>query len=62
MAVVDVFNEHPSGIDRIDRCRERLTTHRVNMRDVNYARYHEECLRESIDPHISVEVGPAIPG
>lgn len=34
----------------------RLTTHDVNVRDVNFARYREECLREGIDPHTVVEV------
>ncbi|MCY0945671.1 hypothetical protein [Streptomyces antarcticus] len=40
----------------------RLTTHDVNTRDVNFARYREECLREGIDPHISVEVEALRPG
>ncbi|MFB7865425.1 hypothetical protein [Streptomyces sp. NPDC056069] len=39
-----------------------LTTHDVNTRDVNYARYREECLREGIDPNISVEVEALRPG
>ncbi|WP_307715782.1 hypothetical protein [Streptomyces sp. V4I23] len=33
----------------------RLTTRDVNVRDVNFARYREECLREGIDPHTVVE-------
>ncbi|MEU4654960.1 hypothetical protein AB0G32_13610 [Streptomyces sp. NPDC023723] len=34
----------------------RLTTHDANTRDVNFARYREECLREGIEPHTAVEV------
>ncbi|MEV6840039.1 hypothetical protein AB0N17_37045 [Streptomyces sp. NPDC051133] len=34
----------------------RLATHDVNTRDVNFARFREECLREGIDPHTAVEV------
>ncbi|WP_381805707.1 hypothetical protein [Streptomyces niveus] len=40
----------------------RLTTHDVNVRDVNFARYREECLREGIDPHTVVEVEALRPG
>ena len=40
----------------------RLTTHDVNTRDVNYARYREECLREGLDPHTAVEVEALAPG
>ncbi|MFJ9417848.1 hypothetical protein ACIRPT_27370 [Streptomyces sp. NPDC101227] len=40
----------------------RLTTHDVNTRDVNYARYREECLREGIDPNTAVEVEALRPG
>ncbi|MFF0133724.1 hypothetical protein ACFYTG_50190 [Streptomyces mirabilis] len=40
----------------------RLTTHDVNTRDVNFARYREECLREGIDPHTAVEVEALRPG
>ncbi|MFJ9417851.1 hypothetical protein ACIRPT_27385 [Streptomyces sp. NPDC101227] len=40
----------------------RLTTHDVNTRDVNFARYREECLREDIDPHVAVEVEALAPG
>ncbi|MFB7865424.1 hypothetical protein [Streptomyces sp. NPDC056069] len=40
----------------------RLATHDVNTRDVNYARYREECLREGLDPTISVEVEALRPG
>lgn len=34
----------------------RLATHDVNTRDVNFARFREECLIEGIDPHTAVEV------
>ncbi|MEU2621962.1 hypothetical protein ABZ642_28135 [Streptomyces sp. NPDC007157] len=40
----------------------RLTTHDVNTRDVNFARYCEECLREGIDPHTAVEAEALRPG
>ncbi|MQS17646.1 hypothetical protein F7Q99_37025 [Streptomyces kaniharaensis] len=40
----------------------RLTTHDVNTRDVNFARYREECLREDIDPNIAVEIEALRPG
>ncbi|MEU1447144.1 hypothetical protein [Streptomyces mirabilis] len=40
----------------------RLTTHDVNTRDVNFARYREECLREGIDPHTAIEVEALRPG
>lgn len=40
----------------------RLTTHDVNTRDVNFARYREECLRERLDPHTAVEVEALRPG
>ncbi|MGY3677473.1 hypothetical protein [Streptomyces sp. TE33382] len=40
----------------------RLATHDVNTRDVNYARYREECLSEGLDPNISVEVEALRPG
>ncbi|MFE9424193.1 hypothetical protein ACFYNO_14645 [Kitasatospora sp. NPDC006697] len=39
-----------------------LATHDVNTRDVNYARYREECLREGLDPNSSVEVEALRPG
>lgn len=35
---------------------DRLTTHDVNVRDINFTRYREECLREGIDPHTAVKV------
>ncbi|GAB2580532.1 hypothetical protein GCM10027168_11740 [Streptomyces capparidis] len=40
----------------------QFTTHDVNTRDVNYKRYHEECLSEGIDPHIAIEVEALTPG
>ncbi|MEU8623060.1 hypothetical protein [Streptomyces sp. NPDC048623] len=39
-----------------------LTAHDVNVRDVNYRRYREECLREGLDPHTAVEVEALSPG
>ncbi|SEM76502.1 hypothetical protein [Streptacidiphilus jiangxiensis] len=40
----------------------QLTSHQVNVRDVNYARYREECLREGIAPDTAVEVEALSPG
>ncbi|MFE6155848.1 hypothetical protein [Streptomyces sp. NPDC057889] len=40
----------------------QLTTHDVNVRDVNFARYREECLRKSIKPRTAVEVEALRPG
>jgi hypothetical protein len=34
----------------------------VNIADVNYKRYQQECLREGIDPHTAVEVEALSPG
>lgn len=40
----------------------RPTTHDVNTRDVNFARYREECLREGINPYTAVKVEALRPG
>ncbi len=40
----------------------RFTTHDVNVRDVNFARYREERMREGIDAHTAVRSKPSAPG